>query len=192
MPEVDDNGNPINPATPPANVEGVNERLLAESKANKQRNKELQARLDAIEKSKLEEEGKYKELLDKEKKEKEELQSSISASNQKVLKANIRATIAKFATDVVDMDDLMNQPKFKKIIEEGLDGDELTLSDEAAQKYVKAVYEAKPHLKKVVATPGTHKGGKPTYNGKDQEKDYKDMSAAEKAKYRRALLTKED
>lgn len=181
-PEVDDKNK-----TPEPKGESVNERLLAESKAYKQKNKELQDRLDAIERKNLEDQGNYKSLLEKSQKETEELRNSLSATNQKTLKANINATVAKFAGDVVDFEDLMNQKKFKSILEAGIDPEELTVTEDAAEKYVKAVLEAKPHLKKATVIPGTHKGGKPGYAGKDAQAS-KPLSQMTKEEIEKDLL----
>lgn len=181
--EVDDKSK----ETPAPKGSEVNDRLLAESKANKKRAQELAAELDAIKNKQLEEQGNYKDLLEKEKKEKEELRNNLVSSSQKTLKANIQATVAKFATDVVDLEDLMNQPKFKKILEEGIDGEELTLSEDAAEKYVKAVLEAKPHLRKTVVIPGTHKGGKPNYNPSGPNSSGKSLSSMTQEELRAEL-----
>lgn len=73
----------------------------------------------------------------------------------------MRATLAKFANDVYDIDDLINQPAFFPLLKSGIDEDTLELSEDVAKDYVKKVLEVKPWMKKttnqvtaVTARPG--------------------------------------
>lgn len=164
--------------------EDVNARLLEESKRNKAKLQAANAMLKELESfktQKLEEDGNYKKLLDQAN-EKLKLKDEESRTlKQKTLKGNITSTIARFANDVVDLEDLLNQPKFKSIIEDGLDEESLSLTDEAAQAYVKAVLEAKPHLKRPGTVVATQKNGKPVFVEKEvKEKTWAEMSARER------------
>jgi hypothetical protein len=171
-------------------ADDVNTRLLEESKKNKAKLQAANAKLAELEgfrSQKLEEEGQYKKLLEQAN-EKLKLKDEESKSlKQKTLKGNIVSTISRFANDVVDLDDLLNQPKFKSIIEDGLDEDSLSLTDEAAQAYVKAVLEAKPHLKKPSSAIQTHKGGKPNYVPKEAAKT--DISAMSRDELEKHILS---
>lgn len=165
-------------------TDDVNARLLEESKRNKAKAKELStqlAELEEFKRLKLEEEGNFKTLLQQANEKLKAKDEESKALKQKTLKGNIVSTISRFASDVVDLDDLLNQPKFKSIIEEGLDEDSLGLTEEAAQKYVKTLRESKPHLFKTTQSIQTHKNGKPTYIEKDaKEKSWNELSSREK------------
>lgn len=173
-------------------TDDVNARLLEESKRNKARANEYKSQLAELEefkRLKLEEEGNFKVLLQQANEKLKTKDEEFKVLKQKTLKGNIVSTISRFANDVVDLEDLLNQSKFKSIIEEGLDEDSLSLKDEAAEKYVKAVLEAKPHLRKSIPGVQTHKGGKPAYIEKDaKEKTYGEMSAREKEEYKIKLM----
>jgi hypothetical protein len=175
-------------------TDDVNARLLKESQDNKRKAKELAVQLAELEnfkKAKLEEEGNYKSLLEQANAKLKAHEEESKSLKQKTLKGNIVSQISRYATDAVDLEDLMNQPKFKSIIEEGIDEDSLSLSQEAAEKYVKAVYEAKPHLRKQSAPVGTHKGGKPSYTAKEVPvTDLSSMSREELQKHILSLAEK--
>jgi len=175
-------------------ADDVNSRLLEESKKNKAKlqaaNVKL-AELESFRTQKLEEEGQYKKLLEQAN-EKLKLKDDESKSlKQKTLKANIVSTISKLAGDVYDLDDVMNQPKFKHHLEEGIDEESLTVSAEKAQAYLDAVFSAKPHLKKPVTSVQTHKGGKPNYIPKETKSvDISSMSSEDLQKHILSLSEK--
>lgn len=173
----------------------VNARLLEESKRNKAKAGEYKAQLAELEefkRLKLEEEGNFKTLLQQANEKLKAKDEESKVLRQKTLKGNIVSTITRFANDVVDLEDLMNQPKFKSIIEEGLDEENLGLTDEAAEKYVKAVLDAKPHLRKASNAVVLQKNGKPVYVEKDvKEKSYGEMSPKEKADLRAKLMNEQ-
>ena len=173
-------------------TDDVNLRLLEESKRNKAKANEYKSQLAELEefkRQKLEEEGNYKTLLEQANKKLKDKDEESKSLRQKTLKSNIVSTITRFANDVVDLEDLLNQPKFKSIIEEGLDEDSLTLKEEFAEKYVKSVLEAKPHLRKTPAQTPTRQGGKPAYIEKEaKEKAYSEMNEKEKADFKLKLM----
>jgi hypothetical protein len=175
-----------------AKPDDVNQRLLRESQEYKNKLKEERAKnaeLEHFRKLKLEEEGNFKSLLESEKARADRLESEAKDLRQKTLKGNIVSTISRFASDAVDLDDLLNQPKFKSIIEEGIDEDSLSLSEEKAQEYIKKVYEAKPHLRKQSTPITTHKGGKPGFVEKEaKEKTYSEMTPKERAELKIKLM----
>lgn len=165
-------------------TDDVNVRLLEESKRNKAKANEYKtqlAELEEFKRLKLEEEGNFKTLLQQANDKLKAKDEESKALRQKTLKGNIVSTITRFANDVVDLEDLLNQPKFKSIIEEGLDEESLSLTDEAAEKYVKSVLEAKPHLRKPGAAITTHKNGKPVFIEKETKvKSWAEMNAQER------------
>ena len=165
-------------------TDDVNVRLLEESKRNKAKANEYKtqlAELEEFKRLKLEEEGNFKTLLQQANDKLKAKDEESKALRQKTLKGNIVSTITRFANDVVDLEDLLNQPKFKSIIEEGLDEESLSLTDEAAEKYVKSVLEAKPHLRKPGAAITTHKNGKPVFIEKEAKvKSWAEMNAQER------------
>jgi len=170
--------------------ENVSLRLLEESKLNKKKAQELKQQNEELLKfkqSKLEEEGKFRELLESERGDKEKLQGEMKALRDKVLKSNIVSTITKYAQDVNDIEDLINQPKFAEILKGGLDLESLTLSDDAAQDYVKKVTEAKPWLKKPTTQAG-FVGGKP--KGDMKKEDSKPLDSMSKEELLKLLKTK--
>ena len=173
-------------------ADDVNARLLEESKRNKAKANEYKSQLAELEefkRQKLEEEGNYKTLLQQANDKLKAKEEESRALRRTTLQGNIVSTISRFASDVVDLDDLLNQPKFKSIIEEGLDEESLSLTDEAAQKYIKIVLDAKPHLRKSVIAPATHKNGKPVYVEKEtKEKSWQDMNEKERADYKIKLM----
>lgn len=183
---------PVNDEGQNSTTEDVNARLLRESQENKRKAQELKKQLADLEnfkRQKLEEEGNYKSLLEQTQAELKREREEKQTLRQQTLKGNIVSTISRFASDVVDLDDLLNQPKFKSIIEEGIDEDNLSLLPDAAEKYVKAVLEAKPHLKKQSTPIGTHKGGKPAFVERDvKEKSFNEMSAKERADLKIKLM----
>lgn len=171
-------------------TDDVNQRLLRESQENKRKAQALAAQLTELEnfrKQKLEEEGNFKTLLEQANEKLKQKEEETRSLKQKTLKGNIVSTISRYANEVVDLDDLLNQPKFKSIIEEGIDEENLSLSGDAAERYVKAVLEAKPHLKKQSTPIGTHKGGKPSYTTKEAPK--KDLSSMTSDEIEKTILS---
>jgi hypothetical protein len=152
-------------------LKSTNDRLLEESKKTKEKFKLANDKLSIAEKEKLEKEGNYKELLEQTKNENKGLK-------QKMLLSNIQSTIAKYAKDAVDLEDVINQPKFKHILESGIDSENLSFDEEVAKLYVSEVYKAKPYLKKgQVANVVTDK---PQYKSEDKaNKDYSSLNAKE-------------
>jgi len=67
---------------------------------------------------------------------------------QKTLQSNIFQTISKYASDVNDIEDLLNQPKYGEILKRGIDADSLSLDEDVAKEYVETVLKAKPYLRR--------------------------------------------
>lgn len=129
-----------------AELENSNKRLVEESKTNKTRAQEAEKKLEDAEKEKVEKSGNLEAKLEFEKKERERIAAENKKLKTTTLKNNVKSAVSKFANDVHDMDDFLNQPAFKDIIDKGIDPDTLTLSEDAAKTYVNKVREAKPFL----------------------------------------------
>lgn len=160
-------------------LESTNARLLEESKQTKQKYQETKSKYELTEREKLEKEGNFQGLLEAERKKLLELESENRSVKQKVLKSNMQSTIAKFAGEVHDLEDLMNQPKFSHILKDGMDSETLTLSDEKAKEYVHEVLKAKPYMRKSAEEIKTI-NTKPDYqSGNAGQKTLVDMSSEE-------------
>jgi hypothetical protein len=129
-------------------LEATNARLLEESKSTKHKYQETKSKYEQAEREKLEKEGNYQALLEAERARIAEIEGEAKSMKQKVLKSNMQSTIAKFANEVYDLEDLLNQPKFSHILKDGIDDTSLTLSEEKAKEYVHEVLKAKPYMRK--------------------------------------------
>jgi len=138
-----------------AALKATNERVLKEAKEAKAQKRTLQEQLEKIQ---LGEDGERQpepkpsaskdKQLDFYKKQAESYKAQLEATRKTTLKAQIKAQVARFAPDAVDLDDLLNQPKFSHLLEGGVDEESLSLSEDAAKAYVAEVYKAKPWMKK--------------------------------------------
>jgi hypothetical protein len=129
-------------------LESTNKRLLEESKGFKKEAIDYKSKLEQFEKKKIDESGDISAKLEHELKEKEKLLNENKTLRAKTLKHNIRSVIGQFAKDVHDMEDFLNQPKFIKILEDGIDAENLTISEDAAKAYSNAVLKEKPWMQK--------------------------------------------
>lgn len=119
------------------------DRILEESKGYKNKYQEVAGALDAIEREKLEKEGKTEEILLKERDEKAKLMESLKALKSKTLKANVVSTLAKLAKDAHSIDDLLSL-KQASMIE--YDEESLEPLQETVEKFVNTLREEKPYL----------------------------------------------
>jgi hypothetical protein len=154
-----------------------NERLLAESKDYKQKYQAIKGEIDNREQSTALEKGDYQKMVELERKKSSELAAQLERMKEVTLKQAIRGTVAKFAQDVHDVDDLLNQPKFTHILKEGIDLENLSVNEDKAKEYVNAVLSEKSWLKKSPNQAGamTKKPGA----GLVQSKSVDQMSAKE-------------
>jgi len=130
------------------NLQATNARLLEESKKYKEK-----ARLSDSELERLSEEtnGKEKDvnkIIDAANKKNEKIANENKKLRSETLNSRIRSVISKYAEGVIDLDDLLNQPKYGDILKKGIDVDELTVDEDIAKSYVEAVLKDKPYLKK--------------------------------------------
>lgn len=136
----------------------TNERLLNESKSEKQKRRELETSTEAKEREAAERAGNFEKLYRDAQKEVATLKKQLTDGRKSTIKDRIRNAVAKHATDTVDLDDLMNQPKFSAMLESGFDEETMTLPEEIAKEYVAKVYEAKPWMRKSTDTPRVANG----------------------------------
>lgn len=135
-------------------LESSYSRVLEESKSHKAKAQEYKAKLDETEKKSVEASGDIAKQLEYERKQREEAEGKIKSLSNKTLDQNIRSTVGKFARDVHDLDDLLNQPQFSHILKSGIDKEKLSVDENAAKDFVNKVLEAKPWLKKNMHQPG--------------------------------------
>ncbi len=138
-----------------AALKASNERLLQESKNWKQKYQSIGSEAEERERLEAEKAKDFKKQAEIERKRAADLQAKLKQRDESVLQANIKAAVAKAAPDAVDLDDLLNQPKFSHILKSGVDEESLSLSDETAKLYVAEVFKAKPHLKKASKSAAT-------------------------------------
>jgi hypothetical protein len=133
----------------------VNKRLLEESIRNKKRATELQAQLDQVERSQAEKAGNIQKMLELERKEREKLQAELISNKKATLESNLRFAVSKFSDQIVSVEDVLNQPKYKDILKLAVDEDTLTVNDDVVKQYIETVLNDKPFLKKQVANAGS-------------------------------------
>lgn len=126
----------------------TNARLLEESKKYKEKARNYEHEFEKVSEETLGKEKDLAKVLEAERKKLDRLAKENKDMKQKTLQSNIFQTVAKYAIDVIDIDDLLNQPKYGEILKRGIDADSLTLDEETAKEYVETVLKAKPHLKK--------------------------------------------
>lgn len=137
-------------------------RLLEESKKYKSSYQETKSKLEQSEQEKLLKEGDINKILEAEKQKASTLENELSSMKKKTVLSNIRQTVAKFAQDAYSIDDLLNQPHFKMLVD-NVDGDSLTVDEKVAKSFVDTVYKEKPWLRKTTQEIKTA-DGKPSFN----------------------------
>jgi hypothetical protein len=160
-------------------LENTNARLLEEAKKTKSKYHEVLNQYESVDKERLEKEGNFQALLEKEMAKNNGLLSEMTEMKKKVLSSTIKSTVQKYASDVYDIEDLLNQPKFSHILKDGIDDSTLSISDEKVKEYVTEVLKAKPYMKKANAIPSTV-DSKPNFQAGDSKtKSIEDMSSVE-------------
>ena len=129
-------------------LEATNKRLLEESKKYKEKARTYEAEVEKATEESISKEKDLAKVLDAERKRLEKLAKDNKELKQKTLQSNIFQTISKYAQDVNDIEDLLNQPKYGEILKRGIDADSLSLDEEVAKEYVETVLKAKPYLRK--------------------------------------------
>lgn len=129
-------------------LESTNNRLLDENKKIKTKYKETSSLFENTERERLEKEGNYQALLEAERKKLDEILNESKEMKQKVLKSNLFLEVSKYASDVYDLEDLLNQPKYASKLKDAFDTENLTVHSEKVKEYVSDVLKDKPWLKK--------------------------------------------
>jgi len=157
-------------------LEQTNKRLLEESKRYKKTAKEIESEKERLEREKAEKDGNAQKLLEMERERAKKLSDEFSGLRKKTMEANVRSAFSKYASEVQSIDMLMRVPEFAYILDEGKDEDNLTVASDAVQRYVDAVLEAHPYLRKT-STPSTF--NKPPQTPIGKKKSLADMTADE-------------
>lgn len=129
-------------------VQATNARLLEESKKYKEKSRLTEAELEKLSEDNNGKEKDVNKLIDAERKKSEKIAIENKKLKSETLNSRIRNAVAKYAGDVNDLDDLLNQPKYGDILKRGIDVDELTVDEEAVKEFVAAVLKDKPYLRK--------------------------------------------
>jgi hypothetical protein len=126
----------------------VNQRVLKEAKEHKRRAQEAESELERLRQESMVKANDYTGLIESLQKKNAALEAEMKSTRSKVLKSNIRAKVAKYASDVYSVDDVLAQSEFKDILAGGINETDLDVDDAAVQKFVGEVLKAKPYLKK--------------------------------------------
>jgi len=160
-------------------MKSTNERLLAESQANKTKRSEydaLKSELETIKTKKLEDDGNTQELLKLSRERNVELQSSLERRDNDLLKSNVFNAVSNAAKDAYDVNDLLAQSEYAKMIE--VNDETLMPTSDSINSFVNSLKESKTYLfkgKKVASMADT----KPTID-KPLNKSLKQMSDNER------------
>lgn len=136
-----------------AELEASNKRLLEESKTWKTKASEHKSKLDKIEEESVKASGDLAKQLEHERKKAESIVNENKKLKNATLDAKVRSLVSKYAGEVHDLDDVLNQPAYRGILLEGINQDELTVNEDHVKNYVNKVFEAKPWLKKNTSQP---------------------------------------
>lgn len=150
----------------------TNERLLSESKENKTKYRALRDEVEQKQHKRLEEDEKWKELLDISKNENHQLKEQLNSLKTNTLKKAVQFEVAKYAKDAYDINDIISNLPSDKV---KIDDENLSVSgiDEA----VSLLKEAKPYLFQQEA-PARMVGNRPKA-GDMKEKPFNELSAKE-------------
>lgn len=135
-------------------LQGSYDRVLEESKSNKSKAQEYRSKLEEAEKKKIDESGDVTKQLEYERKARADKEGEVKELKNSILTQKVRETVGKYAKDVHDLDDFLNQPNFSHILKGGIDKEKLSVDENAAKDYVNKVLEAKPWLKKHTQSAG--------------------------------------
>jgi predicted nuclease with TOPRIM domain len=160
-------------------LEATNARLLDESKKTKSKYQDAVTQYENVDRERLEKEGNFQALLEKEVGKSNTLQSEMIEMKKKVLSSNIRSTVQKFSSDVYDVDDLLNQPNFSHILKSGIDETTYSISEEKVKEYVNEVLKAKPYMRKAPNVPNTVDTKPQFQTGEGKTKSLDELSSAE-------------
>jgi hypothetical protein len=140
-----------------------NKRLLDESKGFKEKYKMSEAEKAKHEEKIALEKGDLQKLLELSRADTAKFKSENETLREKALNQEIVRTVSQYATDALNIEDVMNQPAYLAILKEAADRDNLTVNPEKAKTFVEEVRKAKPYLFKSSSQPVvvTKKPGSP-------------------------------
>lgn len=156
-------------------LKASNERLLSESKDWKAKYQGISGKISEVEKSKLEKEGNFQQLLEQERKEKSDLTAKLKDREKSYLKAQARSLLAELAKDAHDVGDLLKLDEVSTI---EYDEENLTVLKDSVQKFVSGIREKKPWMFGEKKIP-SQADGKPSTS--TPAKSYAQMTSAEKS-----------
>lgn len=165
-----------------ARLTATNARLLKESQDNKNKARDLQAKLDELEAKKLEDSGDKEAQLKAERAKAAKALDELKNTQKKVINQTVKEKVAKYAGDVFNVEDLLARPKFKDYLKEGLDKESLDFNDDVAKRFVEDTKKEAPYLWKVQGGMGvnTHRA---MSTGTTTSVDTSKMSAKELRDY---------
>jgi len=131
-----------------AQLEQTNKRLLDESKKWKERYQQTAEVIESKETEIISKEKDINKRLEMEQKAREKAAKEAAELKYQLLQQNIQNTVSKYAKDVNDIEDLLNQPRYAEILKRGIDKESLSLDEEVAKEYVETVLKSKPYLRK--------------------------------------------
>lgn len=129
-------------------LQATNARLLEESKKYKEKSRLSESELERLSEESNGKEKDINKIIDAANKKNEKIANENKKLRSETLNSRIRTVISKYAVGVIDLEDLLNQPKFSEILKKGIDVDELTVDEDVAKSYVEAVLKEKPYLMK--------------------------------------------
>jgi len=125
----------------------TNERLLVDSKSNKTKRDELdslKSQIESFKNEKLEATGNWQERLEGEQEKNRKLNDALIAKDNMILKGNIVNAVSKSAKDAWDVNDLLAQSEFAKMIE--VNEETLQPIQESVDNFVNSLKEQKKYL----------------------------------------------
>lgn len=140
-------------------LEENNRRLEDENKNYKSKSEQDRIKSEEAERLKIEN-GSAEEKLEFERKEKirlqqekDDLSKTVKNIKNKTIDSNLRSKISRLFPDIQDnaIDDVLNQPKLRHILNKGIDLENLDVSDDSIKEYMSTLLVEKPFLRKSIA-----------------------------------------
>lgn len=154
-------------------LENTNSRLIDESKDFKTRAQNAESKISESEKLKLEEDGKFQELLTKEREKNSDLSKTLENRTQGVLREKLRSEVGRHAKDAHDIDMILKVGEHKDLLT--INEDNLTV--EGVESFVGKCRETHDYLfnKKILDDTETKR---PKVDNKtDDEKYFSELDA---------------
>lgn len=129
-------------------LQSTNNRLLDENKKYKERAKRVESEYEKVVEETTGKEKDVNKIIEAERKKADKIAAENKRLKTETLNSRIRAVVGKYASDVNDLDDLLNQPKYGEILKRGIDVEELSVDEDAAKEFVETVLKEKPYLRK--------------------------------------------